>query len=194
MNNQNNRNNPNNRNGNPNNKNNRQGMNMLIFILLLVAVLMFSFFQMRDDDNAQEISYDRFMEMVEDGEVKEVVIESDRIVIKPKSESEIAAEKDKATDESGVVEGAVKENQEEDKKSIFASEKEYYTGVVDDPNLTQKLLDAGVKLSHEIPDSTPYIVMNLLATVLPFVFLIGMAIYLMRGMSKGGGVDRKSVV
>ena len=188
MNNQNNRNNPNNRNGNPNNKNNRQGMNMLIFILLLVAVLMFSFFQMRDDDNAQEISYDRFMEMVEDGEVKEVVIESDRIVIKPKSESEIAAEKDKATDESGVVEGAVKENQEEDKKSIFASEKEYYTGVVDDPNLTQKLLDAGVKLSHEIPDSTPYIVMNLLATVLPFVFLIGMAIYLMRGMSKGGGV------
>ena len=188
MNNQNNRNNPNNRNGNPNNKNNRQGMNMLIFILLLVAVLMFSFFQMRDDDNAQEISYDRFMEMVEDGEVKEVVIESDRIVIKPKSESEIAAEKDKATDESGVVEGAVKENQEEDKKSIFASEKEYYTGVVDDPNLTQKLRDAGVKLSHEIPESTTYIVMNLLATVLPFGFLIGMAIYLMRGMSKGGGV------
>ncbi|MGN0404844.1 MAG: ATP-dependent zinc metalloprotease FtsH [Bariatricus sp.] len=188
MNNQNNRNNPNNRNGNPNNKNNRQGMNMLIFVLLLVAVLMFSFFQMRDDDNAQEISYDRFMEMVEDGEVKEVLIESDRIVIKPKSESEIAAEKDKATDESGVVEGAVKENQEEDKKSIFASEKEYYTGVVDDPNLTEKLLDAGVKLSQEIPDSTPYIVMNLLATVLPFVFLIGMGIYLMRGMSKGGGV------
>ena len=85
MDNQNNRNNPNNRNGNRNNKNNRQGMNILFFVLLLVAVLVFSFSQMRDEDSDREISYDRFLEMVEDGEVKKVVIESDRIVITAKS-------------------------------------------------------------------------------------------------------------
>ena len=188
MDNQNNRNNPNNRNGNRNNKNNRQGMNILFFVLLLVAVLVFSFSQMRDEDSDREISYDRFLEMVEDGEVKKVVIESDRIVITPKSESEIAEEKDQAADESGVVEGAIKENQEEEKKSIFSSEKEYYTGIVDDPDLPSKLLEAGVEFNQDIPDSTPYLIMNLLATILPFILLIGMGVYLMRGMSKGGGV------
>ncbi|MDY5846629.1 MAG: ATP-dependent zinc metalloprotease FtsH [Bariatricus sp.] len=188
MDNQNNRNNPNNRNGNRNNKNNRQGMNILFFVLLLVAVLVFSFSQMRDEDSDREISYDRFLEMVEDGEVKKVVIESDRIVITPKSESEIAEEKDQAADESGVVEGAIKENQEEEKKSIFSSETEYYTGIVDDPDLPSKLLEAGVEFNQDIPDSTPYLIMNLLATILPFILLIGMGVYLMRGMSKGGGV------
>ena len=188
MDNQNNRNNPNNRNGNRNNKNNRQGMNILFFVLLLVAVLVFSFSQMRDEDSDREISYDRFLEMVEDGEVKKVLIESDRIVITPKSESEIAEEKDQAADESGVVEGAIKENQEEEKKSIFSSETEYYTGIVDDPDLPSKLLEAGVEFNQDIPDSTPYLIMNLLATILPFILLIGMGVYLMRGMSKGGGV------
>ncbi|XCP86788.1 ATP-dependent zinc metalloprotease FtsH [Roseburia hominis] len=202
MDNQNNRNNRNN-NNNPNNK---QGWGMFIFAAVLVLVMMFAYSQLRQDSDAEEISYDEFLDMVDAGKVKEVKIESDRIVIIPKTEAEL--EKEKGGDsESDVVESTVKDGENSNKPateekgtegtqqnslfSLFGEQispkKQYYTGLVEDPTRSERLYKAGVKYTQDIPDSTSYIIWNLLS-FLPIILLAGMGIFMMVRMSKGGGV------
>lgn len=199
-----NQNNRNNRNNN-NNPNNRQGWGMFIFAAILVLVMMFAYSQLRQDNDAQEISYDEFLDMVDAGKVKEVKIESDRIVITPKTKAELEEEKG-GDSESDVVENSVKENNESDKDSsgqsqeesqqnslfsLFSEQisqrKQYYTGLVEDPTRSERLYKAGVKYTQDIPNSSSYIIWNLLS-FLPIILLAGMGIYMMVRMSKGGGV------
>jgi len=202
-----NQNNRNNRNNN-NNPNNRQGWGMFIFAAILVLVMMFAYSQLRQDTDAEEISYDEFLDMVDEGKVKEVEIESDRIVITPKTQAEL--EKEKGGDsESDVVENSVKENsksandssestrqssEESQQSSLFSlfseqisPRKQYYTGLVEDPTRSERLYKAGVKYTQDIPNSSSYIIWNLLS-FLPIILLAGMGIYMMVRMSKGGGV------
>lgn len=192
MDNQNKKNNPNNRNNNnQNNPNNRQGMGGIFLFVLLAMVLVFSFFQLKQDTDSQEISYNKFLDMVEAGEVKKVVVESDRIVITPKSESELKQDEDGEGSESDVVENAAKEEVGGlSALDLFGAKTEqvYYTGLVNDETLSQRLYEAGVEYTQDIPDSTTYIIVNLISYLLPFIMLIGVAVYMTRKMGKGGGV------
>ena len=47
---------------------------------------------------------------------------------------------------------------------------------------------AGVEYEQKIPDSTSYMVMNLLVNIVPLVIMIGLGVMLMRRMTKGGGM------
>lgn len=194
MDNQNNRNNPNNRNNNKNNKNNKQGIGIIIMTAVIALILIFALNQLRQDTGAQEISYDEFLDMVEAGEVKKVVMEADRIVITPKSEEELKKGASDKTDEGKVVEGTVKdkENQEEEESGVtswFSSQKQYYTGVVKDDTLSERLYKAGVKYEQQIPDSTSAVMLNIfISVILPIGMLVILANFLMRKMSKGGGM------
>ena len=96
--------------------------------------------------------------MVDDGEVRKVQIQSDKIMIVTK--------KDK---DSGVAQ-------------------EYYTGVVNDDDLTKRLEKAGVEFKQEIPDTTSAVAMNVILTFLPIAFFVGMIIWMTKRMSKGGGM------
>ena len=69
---------------------------------------------------SKEITYNKFLKMVDDGKVKKVEIQSDKIMIVTK--------KDK---DSGISQ-------------------EYYTGVVNDDELTNRLEKAGVEFNQEI--------------------------------------------
>ena len=193
MDNQNNRNNPN------NNRNNKQGMNIIMFVVMITLLMVFAFYQMRQDTDAQEITYNEFLDMVDAGEVKKVVIESDRILITPKSEAQL--KKEKEASESTVVENAITggskdsaDSQTDEKQSteglggLFTVEKQYYTGLVRDEKLVERLEKAGVEFGGEIPDSASLFWLNLIGMILPFVFLIGFGVFMMRRMSKGGGV------
>ena len=184
-------------NNNPNNKNNRQRWNVILFTVMLISFIVFALYQIREDTDAREITYDQFLNMVDSGEVKKVVIEDDKIVITAKTEAEMKNSKKKGASESDVVEGSVADNNDssskdssDDSTGLFSNvtRKQYYTGIVKDDTLSDRLYKAGVEYEQKIPDSTSYMVMNLLVNIVPLVIMIGLGVMLMRRMTKGGGM------
>ena len=147
-----------NQNNNNKPRNNRQGWSVIIITTLLAIFVVMGLYSLMQDKNPQEISYYKFLKMVDDGEVRKVQIQSDKIMIVTK--------KDK---DSGVAQ-------------------EYYTGVVNDDDLTKRLEKAGVEFKQEIPDTTSAVAMNVILTFLPIAFFVGMIIWMTKRMSKGGGM------
>ena len=184
-------------NNNPNNKNNRQRWNIILFTVMLISFIVFALYQFREDTDAREITYDQFLNMVDSGEVKKVVIEDDKIMITAKTEAEMKNSKKKGASESDVVEGSVADNNDssskdssDDSTGLFSNvtRKQYYTGIVKDDTLSDRLYKAGVVYEQKITDSTSYMVMNLLVNIVPLVIMIGLGVMLMRRMTKGGGM------
>ena len=147
-----------NQNKNQNNKNNRQGLSFILIVTLVTTLLVMALYQFQGAGSDQEISYNEFLKMVDDGDVEKVVIQSNQIVITAKPED-------------GERVG-----------------REYYTGLVQDDTLSERLYEAGVDYEQEIPDTTSAIVIQLLATFLPIALLVGMIVWMTRRMSKGGGM------
>ena len=159
MDNQNNRNsNRNNQNDNKNNKPNRQGVSFVLLIALITTFLVLSLYQFQKTSSAEEITYDKFLNMIKHHKVQEVTISSDKIMIKAK------------------------------KEKGETTAKEYYTGVVDDNTLSEQLYEAGIKYEQEIPDTTSMMVLNVIATFLPIVLIVAMFYWSFKRMSKGGGM------
>ncbi len=153
-----NQNNNNQNNRNQNNRNNKQGLSFIILVTLVTSIMVMALFQFQGMGDDNEISYDEFLEMVDDKKVEEVVIHSTRIVITEKKE----------------------------KGQKIA--KEYYTGVVRDDSLPERLDKAGVKFSQQIPDTTSAVVAQTLLTLLPIAVLVGVFVWMTRKMAKGGGM------
>ena len=159
MDNQNNRNsNRNNQNDNKNNKPDRQGVSFVLLIALITTFLVLSLYQFQKTSSAEEITYDKFLNMITHHKVQEVTISSDKIMIKAK------------------------------KEKGETTAKEYYTGVVDDNTLSERLYEAGIKYEQEIPDTTSMMVLNVIATFLPVVLIVAMFYWSFKRMSKGGGM------
>ncbi|MGL6197956.1 MAG: ATP-dependent zinc metalloprotease FtsH [Lachnospiraceae bacterium] len=182
-----------NRNNNRNNgnKNNRQGWGIVMLVTLITAILVLALFQFVQQSTAQEISYSEFLEMVDDGKVKEVTIQSDRLLITPKSSDDLADEEKNST---GDGDNTGEDTTSEDPFSLFGNGEaqgsvSYYTGRVDDDTLAKRLEDAKVTFNQEIPNSTSSMILNvLIGVVLPVALLfIGMN-FIMKRMSKGGGM------
>lgn len=147
-----------NRNNQDPNRNNRQGISFVVLVTLITTILVLALFQFQGTGTEEEITYDKFLKMVDDGKVAEVQIQNDRLLIKAKKE-----------DGERVA-------------------KEYYTGVVQDDTLSDRLYKANVKYSQEIPDTTSAVVLNVLLTFLPIALIVGTFVWMTRKMSKGGGV------
>lgn len=157
-------------NKNPNNNNGQNSKSPQTFIILAVAavvtLLLFSFINnLLVDSSKKKITYNEFLEMVEDGQVKSVKIGSDSITIIPK-----VIDKDKG------------------KENVLAVPLiTYYTGIVKDDALTQKLLDAGVSLEGEIPDRMGFME-SLLMSLLPLILIWVLLSLLFSRMAKGSGM------
>ena len=143
---------------NKNNKNNKQSISFIILVTVITSILVMALFQFQGMTSAKEITYNKFLKMVDDGKVKSVEIQSDKIMITTKKD-----------ETSGVVQ-------------------EYYTGVVNDDKLTERLEEAGVEFNQKIPDTTSAMAMNVILTFLPIAFFVGMIIWMTKRMSKGGGM------
>ena len=143
---------------NRNNRNNKQGFSFIVIVTLITTILVLALYQFQGNGSDQKISYDKFLKMVDDGKVEKVVIQSDKIVITEKKE----------------------------KGQLIANE--YYTGVVKDDSLSDKLYKAGVKYEQKIPDTTSAIILESIMTFLPIAFLVGMIVWMTRRMSHGGGM------
>ncbi len=157
----------NNQNQNKNKKNDKKGWLLVLITTLITGYLLFSLFSMAGKATTQEISYDEFLTMVEDGRVEEVIIGTDQLTIIPKANA------------SG-----------NEWQQLFPGVKiTYYTGVVRDEALTERLYEEGVKFGSEIPDTASALFWNIILTVvLPFVLIFAFMSFMMKKMSKGGGI------
>ncbi len=59
----------------------------VILITMLTALLVFAMYQFQGVDSDQEITYNKFLKMIDEKKVEKVEIKSDRILITAKKES-----------------------------------------------------------------------------------------------------------
>ena len=195
-----------NQNNNNKPRNNRQGWSVIIITTLLAIFVVMGLYSLMQDKNPQEISYYKFLKMVDDGKVDKVKISSSRIYITLKDGVSVKEEldddgtaqssTDSATNENSTLQEAqdladdlakqlgVSESDMENTK-----EPDYYTGIVNDDSLPERLYNAGVDYEQEIPDTMSSIIFEMFVTViLPIVLLMILFNFLMKRMTKGGGM------
>ena len=151
-------------NQNNNNKNNKNKKNITMAVMLLVvALFIFMIGQMAvsqfRESQREEIQYSEFLDMLEKGEVGTVLVKTD---------------------------GTIEITKKGTEKNIIKMT--YYTGQFNDPDLIQRLDDAGVTFKREIQKTTSGFVTVLLYYILPFVILYGILFFVFRNVSKGGGM------
>lgn len=148
---------------------------MLLLVAALITLLSMSFLMNSvSNSSSKEITYDEFLQMVEDGKVDSVLIKSDKLVITPKQDK--AQEKTESSRNPFALYGGY-DSQPEIK---------YYTGIVEDDTLPAFLNKHDVTYSKEIPDNSSWILSILLTYVLPIVILWVLLSFLFRKMSGGG--------
>ena len=146
------------------NKNNGKkqggGKSILVFLVITLIVMLATNIvtSMVKDTTEREITYNQFINMVDRGEVESVEIGSNRIDINLKNQP------------------------------IPGVKITCYTGIMDDPTLTDRLLKAGVQCTKTVPDNSSYLILNIVANVLPLVMIGFIFYFFMRRMGSGGGV------
>ena len=108
-------------------------------------------------DKSSEITYDKFIEMVDKDQIKEVTLQSGVLTVVPKLQKSYQKE-------------SYKVNQMEDTSA-----------------LTQRLEGKGIIFKYEQPDVMGEFVSTMISLLLPTVVLFFMLMYLMRRMNKGSG-------
>ena len=147
-----NRNNP--RNQGPNK--NRQTI-LGFLICLLISLVCLSFVTDMMSDKSSEITYDKFIEMVEKDQIKEVTLQSGVLTVVPKIQK------------SYYQNVSYKVNQMEDADA-----------------LTKRLEGTDIVFHYEQPDAMGEFVSTMISVLLPTVVLFFMLMFFMRRMNKGG--------
>ena len=142
------------------NKKNRNIINWVIIGVIAVIIMIFFNYlsaQIRDS-RRQEITYNEFLEWIDNDEVREVLVKNDGTIELTRSDEDPFL---------GMV---------------------YYTGQMNDPQLTERLDNAGIDFRREIQQSSSTLMTILLYYVLPLVVIYVVMVFVFRAMSKGGGV------
>lgn len=142
---------------------------LVLLIAALLSLLCMSYFMSLMSGDSNEISYNEFLQMVDEGKVESVDLNSDRINITMKDEEQgdITA----TPNPFMMTQPAVT----------------YYTGNVNDDTLTQHLLDKGVEVKGEVQDNSGFLMSILLTYILPIALVWIVLSVLFKKMSKGGG-------
>ena len=158
-----------NNNKNKNQKNDKRGWILVIATTLLTGFIFLSFFNMVDSAKTEEITYSEFIAMVENGRVEKVEIGSDRLIITPKTEMS----------QNGWAQYF---------PMLQSTQITYYTGLGEGELLEQRLDEAGVNYTYTLPNTGAALFWNIVLTVLPFILLFIFFSFMMKKMSKGGGI------
>ena len=153
-------------NGNHNNGlggNHNHSQILIVVIVTLITLLIMSFFNnmLTRSSTSEEISYSQFLEMVDNGEVAQVIMSSDKLTIIPKNQP----------------------------NAVYGIQRTYYTGrISNDPYLVSRLEKAEVEFSEEIPDTTTGQIISILLSFAPLILIWVVLGMVMRRMSSGGGM------
>ena len=179
----------NNKNRDPNH--NRQGWGIILITTLLVTFMVMGLYSMMRGSGPEEISYDKFLTLIDDKKVQEVSLNSDRIYITLTDEA-----RQEELEENGQIAntGNIWSQMQEQIQTGSGDEEakrdpDYYTGYVNDYTLVERLDEAGVEFKSQPADTVGQTLLELFLTViLPIGLMAAMLVWLMRRMSKGGGV------
>ena len=187
-----------NKNNKNNPRNNRQGWGVILFTTLLTLFVVMGLYSLMQDRDPEEISYDKFLSLVEEGKVEKVTLESSRIYITLKEGVEKEEEKKEGEDAEAQVEDQFQDmrdnllNQMEEATGQRDDQErapDYFTGAVQDYKLPDRLNEAGVHYEQTIPDTASVMMMEIFITVILPLLLLGVLFsFVMRNMTKGGGM------
>ena len=137
---------------------NKNSQSILAFLIcLLISLVSLSFVTDMMSDKSSEITYDKFIEMVEKDQVKEVTLQSGVLTVVPKIQK------------SYYQNVSYKVNQMEDADA-----------------LTKRLEGTDIVFHYEQPDAMGEFVSTMISVLLPTVVLFFMLMFFMRRMNKGG--------
>lgn len=141
----------------------RQNLLLLLLASLVTLLLMSWFMSKMTGVTNVEITYNEFIDMLEQGKVESVQIEDEQINIIPKK-TEVKSPED------------------------LLIQRTYYTGrAEDDDTLTKRLLEHDVEVTKKIPDNSGMLFSILLTYVLPLVLVWVLLSFLFRRMGGSGG-------
>ncbi len=147
------------RNGPGNQGSNKNRQTILAFLIcLLVTLVCLSFITEIRNGGTGEITYDKFIEMVDKDQIKEVTLQSGILTVEPKLQG------------SSYKKMTYRVNQME---NIDA--------------LTKRLEGKDIIFKYEQPDALMEALSMLLSIVLPTVVMFGMLMFFMRRMNRGNG-------
>lgn len=169
-------------------KKNRQGWGVILSTTLLALFIVMGLYSMMQDNNPEEISYDKFLKLVDEGDVEKVTIDSTKIYITLTDDAR-KQEKKNNNNMQNVPNDLLNQMEETVGQKEEEKAPDYYTGAVQDDTLSQRLYEAGVEYGQQIPDTMSAVILELVITViLPIVLMVILFTSLMRHMSKGGGM------
>ncbi len=147
----------NNKGGGNRGTNNRQSL-LALLICLLVTISCLALFTNVLKDNSSEITYDKFIDMIKKDEIREVTLQADTIVIKPKSQN-----------------------------SLYQDVTYFVTAMEDATALTKRLSGTGIIFKAKAQDLLGEFIGTVLSILLPTLLLFGMMMLFMRRINKSGG-------
>lgn len=154
-------NNQNNQNNRPNDPKGPRIAPMLIAVLVILLIVSY-FSRALTLASNKEISYNEFIQMLDEGKVDKVYVTDDKITITPKEE---------------VVSDS----------RLRTTTITYCTGVIEDKDtLAARLLAAGVEVSGEIPDNSSWLISIILTYILPVLLFFVLISFLSKKMGGGG--------
>lgn len=147
-------------NRNDDDKRKNQKIILIIVAALVTIMLVTSFTSFMNNATSEEITYSKFLTMLDDGEVESVEIDSDgTIIITPKNA----------------------------KSTQYGTKKTYWTMILSTDKLYDRLEEANIDWKVDKADTGSSIVEIVLSWVLPFLFIYLIFGIVMRRMSKNGG-------
>ena len=144
--------------GGDNNKNPKNRQSILMFLIIAMVAILFWNYIGSMGSTSNTITYNEFVQMLNEGKVKEVEITSSSLKITAKE------------------------------KDALGREQIYTTGIVPDYQLQERLEKAGVEYSSPIEDMKAVILSAVINIILPIVLLWGAFALIMRRMGGGGGM------
>ncbi|MDD6036753.1 MAG: ATP-dependent zinc metalloprotease FtsH [Lachnospiraceae bacterium] len=143
--------------------NNRSGMLFCLVVALVMVLMFFYMMNQIEESTNRKVSYDTFIDMLNEGKVSEVQVDSDsgRILIFPVQDTQTLP-------------------------NITIT---YYTGILEDGNKIQERCDAaGVTYSRVTIDKTNSVLQSILGYVLMFAVIYGVMFFVFRMISKSSGM------
>ena len=141
------------------NRSSRNQPFLAFLICLLISLVLVGFFTRTASDPSREITYDKFIDMIDKDQIQEVIIEAEVVRIKPKTNV-----------------------------SLITDSTYYVNKTEEDDALVKRLQRKGIVFSSKAPDVMGEIISMIISIVLPTLLLFGMLMLFMRRANKGGGL------
>ena len=149
-----------NRNQDPNNNKGPKNKQSLLVLLICIMVSLFgmNMLSRMTSNVSREISYSEFIQLLDNGQVESVVINSDNLKVTLKNGGKLG----------------------NDTKTVIATE--------DENELTKRLDEANVEFKREKPNMAGELLYAILSFVVPVVLMFALISLFFRRMNKGGGM------